>query len=194
MARSFCRSAALALLLFPIAAHAHPIDELAQASYVGITPNAITIELDLIPGEEVGTAFEQEIQRESYPQNIGTALQLTLDGKPIPVQTVRAEKREIGQRLFFRTALPEMTVGAHQLQFKNAYAPYKRGYLASTLAENERVTIGEQRRDGLQQALTIDFQVSPAPGHHKTWLLVALPILIVLALLTQKRFAGQEKL
>ena len=193
MARSFCLlSLTLATVLSPALVYAHPIDELAQASYVGITGDAVTVELDLIPGEQVDAAFKREVQKEGYPKNVGAALHLSLDGKSISVETVRAEKRELGQRLFFRAALPQITAGAHQLRYENAYAPFKSGYLAATLAGSEQIAIEKQERDTLQKTLTIDFYSRVGSKSQRGWVLIGLPVLALIALLARRRQAGQS--
>lgn len=161
------RSSALALLILPLAlpALAHPRDELGQASYVGITRTAITIELSLTPGDQLAPSFAALVKKPDFVQHVRGALTLSLDGERLALHLVREPIRtpEQSTKLFLEAPLTSLTAGAHTLRYANRYAPFKSGYLATTLAGTDGITIGTQTHGALQQTLTVAFR-APATG------------------------------
>ena len=169
-------SSLLALCILP--ALAHPVDELGQASYVGITPSAVAIELSLTPGEQLARPFAALNAKPDYPQQVLTELSLSLDGKPLALNLVQKPLTvgEQSTKLFFSAPLVSLPGGRHTLRYENHHAPLKSAYLAATLAGTDGIQIGQQTHDATQQTLTIEFQ-APAPQTS------ALPWLIGVALL-----------
>ncbi len=165
------------LALCTLPALAHPRDELGQASYVGIAPSAVTIELSLTPGEQLVVPFATLTAKPDYPQRVLTGLRLTLDGKQLMLQRVPKEMLGSQQstKLFFSAPLAPLSGGKHTLCFENRHAPLKSAYLAATLAGTDGIQIGQQTHDATQQTLTVEFQ-APAPKN------AALPWLISVAL------------
>jgi hypothetical protein len=179
MVRSFS-SSARALLLFcvlpvfyTLPAHAHPRDELGQASYVGITASAVTVELNLTPGDLLAPAFAALAEKPDYPQWVLSELMLSLDGVPLPLRLVKCQlpeheslrRGEQSMRLFFQAPLASLPGGKHMLSYQNLHAPLtvKNGYLATTLMGSEDIRIGQQTHDATQQALTVEFHI-PSRG------------------------------
>jgi hypothetical protein len=169
MARVSCRSLALALALLPTSAWAHPRDELEQASYIGIAPDAVTVELDLIPGDLVEEVFARETQRGDHAARVAAALRLSLDDIPLPLELLRTRPLPVGLRLYLHAPLSPLAAGRHTLRYENGYAPLRGGYLATALAGSERLTIGEQRRDERQRSVAIDFDVAADSLPRSVW-------------------------
>ncbi|WP_395094751.1 hypothetical protein [Armatimonas sp.] len=162
------RSSALALLILPMASpvRAHPRDELGQASYVGITRKAITVELSLAPGDQLAPSFAALEEKPDFAQRVLGNLTLSLDGKRLALRLVREPLRtpEQSTKLFMEAPLVSLSAGAHTLHYENRYAPFKSGYLATTLAGTDGITIGTQTHGAFQQTLTVAFQ-APATGY-----------------------------
>jgi hypothetical protein len=164
------QSSALALLfvLCPLSAQGHPRDELGQASYVGITSTAVTIELNLTPGDKLASAFATLAEKPDYPQRVLSDLTLSLDGIALPLHLVKWQlpeheslrRGEQSVRLFLQAPLAALAGGKHTLRFQNFYAPVKmkNGYLATTLTGTDGIRIGKQIHNSTQQKLTIEFQ------------------------------------
>ena len=150
----------LVALLVALPALAHPRDELGQASYLGVTHAAVTVELNLAPGEQLVPAFARLIAKNGYPEQVLSELSLTLDGKPLALQLVRGPVAtpEQSTKLYFEAPLPNLALGKHTLRYENHHTPFKSGYIATTLAGTEGITIGKQLHDSLQQTLTVEWE------------------------------------
>ncbi|WP_309714895.1 hypothetical protein [Armatimonas sp.] len=155
-------SSLLAFCALP--ALAHPRDELGQASYVGITPSSVTIELSLTPGEQLVAPFAALAAKPDYPQRVLTDLCLSLDGKPLMLNLLPKPLTtgEQSTKLYFSAPLVSLSGGKHTLRFENHHTPLKSAYLAATLAGTDGIQIGQQTHDATQQTLTVAFQ---APNH-----------------------------
>ena len=68
-------------------------------------------------------------------------------------------------RLHPAATFPRLSVGSHQLLFRNRHHPDRSVYLANALVpESDQVAVTAQRRDGDQRDLTIDYVVRAAPA------------------------------
>ncbi|MBB6051495.1 hypothetical protein [Armatimonas rosea] len=149
--------------LMPLSAHAHPRDELAQTSYLGVTPREVTVELVFTPGEQLTEAFQKRSQDPTFASEAAAALRLWVDGTLVPL---RLQSTTLPLRL--SAALPTLAPGPHQLRYENRYAPLKSAYLAAALAGTGGITIGPQTRDARQQQLGFTFTLPaqvPPPSH-----------------------------
>lgn len=157
-------SSLLVILALGVPAQAHPRDELGQASYLEITRAAVRVELNLAPGEQLTTAHAALVAKSDYAQQVLSALSLTLDGKPLALRLVRGPVAtpEQSTKLFLEASVPSLSAGKHTLRYENRYAPFKSGYIATTLAGTDGITIGKQLHDPLQQTLTVEWE-APAP-------------------------------
>jgi hypothetical protein len=144
--------------LMQLPAHAHPRDELAQTSYLGVTPRELTVELVFTPGEQLTEAFEKRSRAPQFASEAAAALRLWVDGKPVTLQLQSATPP-----LRLSAALPTLAPGPHQLRYENRYAPLKSAYLAAALAGTGGITISPQTRDAHQNQLAFTFTL-PAPA------------------------------
>jgi hypothetical protein len=186
-------------------AHAHPRDEIGQATYVGITQKRVTLELNITPGDTIAPAFATLIdsnhngelsssERADFANTVLTHLSLTINGTDLPLTLTRMEfpsgkslqRGEERVRLFFEAPLPLILGGTRTIHYKNRYTPdgLKTGYLTATLAGDgasgtDAVKIGAQRRDAKQQTLTVDAEF---PINHSPITLIALALLLSLGL------------
>lgn len=157
-----CLSSAL-LCLIAGGALAHPVDELAQSSYLGVLPTKVTLELNLTPGDKLVSAFFALTQKPGYAAQLVGEQALWLDGKALSLRLVRTEPLGDAKnlRLFLEAPLGALPEGKHTLRYENHHAPLKSAYTAATLAGTDGITIGEQTHDPTQQALTVAFQARP---------------------------------
>ena len=159
---------------------AHRRDELLQAARIDLTPDAVTIELDLTPGIDVATSIVATIDHDgdgsfssgeqaAYADRVLAALEVKLDdAAPLPLRLVSStfpdpsmmRRGEGIIRLRVTAIPPRLSAGQHQLSFKNAHAAGHSVYLANALVpENARMSVTAQRRDGEQTELKIDYTV-----------------------------------
>lgn len=158
-----CLSSVL-LCLLAGGALAHPVDELAQSSYLGVLPTKVTLELNLTPGDKLVPAFVALTQKPSYAAQLVGEQALWLDGTALSLRLVRTEPLGDAKnlRLFLEAPLGALPAGKHTLRYENHHAPLKSAYTAATLAGTDGITIGEQTHDPAQKALTVVFEARPS--------------------------------
>jgi len=187
---------------------AHRLDEYLQAARLGIDPGAVRIELDLTPGITVAGAIIADIDRNrdgslsadeqrAYGALVVSALMLEVDGTPVRAQLGDASfpvpevmRRGEGTiRIQSAATLPGLSVGSHQLLFRNNHHPDRSVYLANALVpDGDEVAVTAQRRDGDQTELTIDYVLRAASGTSTTaWLLGGIAAAMVLSVLRIRR-------
>jgi hypothetical protein len=178
------RRAALVLALTTAAVvnrgvSAHRLDEYLQAARIAVDPSRVELELDLTPGIAVADEIIGEIDRDQdgslgssekqvYAEGALRAIAVQIDGQtlqtelmastfPVP-DAFRGGDGTI--RLRATAGLPRLSMGTHQLFFRNSYRPDVSVYLANALVpESDQIAITGQHRDGHQRDLTIDFVV-----------------------------------
>jgi hypothetical protein len=191
-------------IVVSVGVSAHRRDEYLQAARLAIEPAAVQIELDLTPGIAVAEAIIADIDRDrdgllssdeqrTYGRLVFSALELAVDGRPLPVELgvfsfpdPEAMRRGEGTiRLRSAATLQPLSVGAHQLLFRNRHHPDRSVYLANALVpESDRVAVTAQRRDGDQRELIISYRLGAAPATSQAvWLLSSLAAATVLAML-----------
>jgi hypothetical protein len=163
---------------------AHRRDEYLQAARLAIDPGAVKLELDLTPGIALAEAIIADIDRNrdlslsedeqrAYAILAISALTIEVDGTPVRAQLGvtsfpdrEALRRGEGTiRLQATAALPRLSMGPHQLLFRNSHHPDRSVYLANALVpDSDAVRVTAQRRDGDQTELTIDYVLRPAPA------------------------------
>jgi hypothetical protein len=163
---------------------AHRRDEYLQAARLAIDPGAVELELDLTPGIALAEAIIADIDRNrdlslsedeqrAYASLAISALTIEVDGTPVRAQLgatsfpdAEALRRGEGTiRLQSTAALPRLSMGPHQLLFRNSHHPDRSVYLANALVpDSDAVRVTAQRRDGDQTELTIDYILRPAPA------------------------------
>jgi len=186
---------------------AHRLDEYLQAARLAIDPGRVQIELDLTPGVAVAEAIFADIDRDrdgsmsaeeqrAYGSVVLSALELEVDERPLRVQLstfsfpdAGAMRRGEGTiRIQSAATLPRLSVGPHQLLFRNSHDPDRSVYLANALVpESDQVVVTSQRRDSDQSELIIDYVVRAAPATFTAILLSgSIAAATVLALLVMR--------
>lgn len=160
---------------------AHRRDEYLQAARLAIDPGRVQVELDLTPGIALAKAILADIDRNgdgslsaeeqrAYGSLVLGALELEVDGTRLPAQlgacsfpAPEAVRRGEGTiRLHAVGMLPRLSIGSHQLLFRNRHHPDRSVYLANALVpESAEVAVTAQRRDRDQKELIIEFVVRP---------------------------------
>jgi hypothetical protein len=158
---------------------AHRRDEYLQAARLAIDPGVVKLELDLTPGIALADAILADIDRnrdgtvskeeqEAYSRLVLAALDLEVDGRRLQMRldapsfpdndAVRRGEGTI--RLHSAAVLPPLSIGSHQLFFRNRHHPDRSVYLANALVpESDEVAVKAQRRDGDQSELTIEYDL-----------------------------------
>ncbi len=162
---------------------AHRTDEYLQAARLAIDSGTVHIELDLTPGIALAEAIIADIDRNrdgslsrdeqrAYEALVMNALTLEVDGTPVrpqlgvtDVADATAMRRGEGTiRIQSTAALPRLSIGAHQLLFRNRHHPDRSVYLANALVpDSDKVAVTAQRRDVDQSELIIDYVLRAAP-------------------------------
>jgi hypothetical protein len=186
---------------------AHRTDEYLQAARLAIDPGRVHIELDLTPGIALAEMILADIDRNrdgslsaeeqgAYGRLVLSALELEVDGTRRPLQLgastfpeADAVRRGEGTiRLHSAAMLPGLSVGLHQLLFRNRHHPARSVYLANALVPRSyQIAVTAQRRDADQTELTIDYVLRAAPaGSTAAWVLGGLAAATVLSALLMR--------
>jgi hypothetical protein len=186
---------------------AHRLDEYLQAARLAIDPGRVEIELDLTPGIAVAEAILADIDRNrdgslsaeeqrAYGSLVLSALTLEVDGTPVRAQLgassfpdADAMRRGEGTiRIESAAPLRRLSIGPHQLLFRNSHHPEGSVYLANAMVpESDHIAVTAQRRDGDQSELIIDYVVRAAPATSTgVWLLGSIAAATVLAALLMR--------
>ena len=208
--RSACGLAltiALVAIAGSVETSAHRLDEYLQAARIAIDPGAVHIEVDLTPGSALAEAVIAGIDRNrdgslsadeqrTYASLVIGALEVEADGRRLRVAPgdsrfpdSEAMRRGEGTiRLQSAVTLPELSIGAHQLLFRNRHHPDGSVYLANALVPgSDHVAITAQRRDGDQSELIIDFVMRAAPATTaRAWMLSGVAAAAVLFVLLKR--------
>jgi hypothetical protein len=123
----------------------------------------LSAEEQRVYGNQVLSALDLEVD--------GTRLPLRLDASGFPAaEAVRRGEGTI--RLHAVATLPRLSIGFHQLLFRNRHHRDRAVYLANALVpDSDEVAVTAQRRDGDQRELIIDYVVRGAPATSTTGLL-----------------------
>ena len=197
------------------AAPAHRRDEHLQAARIGITPDHVTVDLDITPGADLAAAAIAAIDRDAdgsvsaeerdlYATSVAGALWLANDREAhalrivsaaFPdVEAIRRGEGTIALRL--RANLrSDLASGEHQLIFGNGHQPAQSVYLANALVpEDSHVTIVSQRRSATQHELTIAYTLAAkAPPILLAGLLGAAVAVLALLVVARRRMGGREE-
>jgi len=171
---------------------AHRTDEYLQAARLAIDPGTVRIELDLTPGMALAESIIADIDRNrdgslspdeqrAYGALVMSALTLEIDGTPVRAQLgvtdvpgAEAMRRGEGTiRIQSTATLTRLSIGPHQLLFRNRHHPDRSVYLANALVpDSDKVAVTAQRRDVDQRELIIDYVVAAAPATSTAMLLL----------------------
>jgi hypothetical protein len=136
--------------------------------------------LKLIDQNTDGNLDQTEVQR--YAQRVLEDLKLSIDGqlqhfKLEPVVTPATNIFLAGGGTIKINARANLTgdPGSHTLEFRNAHAPVKSGYLANVFVQSGEVNILDQKRDLTQQDYQVRYSLEPrAPRIDWGWLIPAI--------------------
>jgi hypothetical protein len=186
------RLAAVAVLvLLPIAAYAHRLDEYLQATRLSIGVARVDVEIDLTPGVSVARDVFDVIdadrdgrinaaERDAYAREVFHAIALSVDDRQLAMWdvTIQVPEREamsegVGTiRLRASATLPRVRSGRHRLAFVNTHRPESSVYLVNALVPTDpRIHIATQQRDPAQRRMTLDYEVDPS--WPRAWSLLA---------------------
>ena len=156
---------------------AHRRDEYLQAARLAIDPGGVQLEMDLTPGIALAEAIIADIDRNrdgslsedeqrAYGRLVLSSLKLEVDGTPVRAQLAAtsfpdAEAMRRGEgtiRIQSAATLPRLSIGPHQLLFRNSHHPDRSVYLANALVPGQRRSGGHgaaarRRSDGADRRL-----------------------------------------
>jgi len=187
---------------------AHRTDEYLQAARLAIDSGTVQIALDLTPGIALAEAIIADIDRNrdgslspdeqrAYGGLVMSALTLEIDGTPVRAQLgvtdvpgAEAMRRGEGTiRIQSTATLTRLSIGPHQLLFRNRHHPDRSVYLANALVpDSDKVAVTAQRRDVDQRELIIDYVLRAAPAAPAgAWLWGSIAGAMVLSVLRIRR-------
>ena len=161
-------------------ASAHPMDEMVQAAYLKLEPTGLELELDLTPGELVAprmlTLIDQNRNGQLEPTEVRAyagrvlgQLQIRSDGQTRPLKLISTNTPKIAAfmagggtiQILARTTWPERA-GSHTLEFQNAHAPVRSGYLSNAFVQSERLQMSRQSRNPDQTQYRLEYDLERA--------------------------------
>lgn len=170
------------LLLAPLPAAAHPLDEYYQVTTITVSPNRVTLALELYPAVLTAPQLlslmdadqdEQlsEAEQQAYLTFFQGDLTFTIDGQPQPLSLTNVrfptflDIRSGGSVIKFELAadLPADHRGDHQLFYENRHLSDIAVYVVQPQTDlPEWVQILEFERDVLQQSILVTYAIDPA--------------------------------
>jgi nickel/cobalt transporter (NicO) family protein len=183
----------LCILLLPAApAAAHPLDVYLQATYLTVSPTALTVEMDLSPGvlvapriiQQLDANSDREISKMEARRYLGQVVQdavVRVDDRSMPLTVTKVHVPPYAtiqagygtMRVFGTTSRTAVTTGQHQVFFRNGFSDVEVTYQVNAfVAEGAPITLEDQRRDATQRAATVsytfDASAASAAGSGKT--------------------------
>ena len=176
--------AAIVLLWWVAAAHAHRLDEYLQATTIAVEKDQAVLELRLTPGVAVAPqilaslaadtkgVISEESQR-SYAEQVRRDLSLAIDGRPAPLRlrsfsfpAADEMKESIGTILLtFGSDMPPGNAATRRLTFENRHQKAIAVYLVNCLVPRDPgIRIAAQDRNVDQSRYQLDFTVANAPA------------------------------
>jgi hypothetical protein len=176
------------LLLLPVSAFAHRIDEYLQATILSVDSSSVGGTMRLVPGVAVASTVIAGIDTNDdgaisgaeemvYAQRVLKDVSLSLDGRLLPLHLVSTSfpaidemKQGIGEiQIAFTANLP--SGGGHRrLIFENHHQSGIAVYLVNCLApQDKNMQIAGQSRNENQSSYQLDF-VQGGPGAERTFL------------------------
>lgn len=151
-------------------AAAHRLDEILQASFIDIRPDAIRIELNLTPGVSSFPAVRSLLdvnqdgqvspsEAEAYADLVRSQLSLWLDERALTLRATQWDVPNLSElqdgtgilRFEMMTTFPTMGAGAHEIRFANHHLAASSVYLVNALQpEISLLTVQRQSRNEVQ--------------------------------------------
>ncbi|MGH3146251.1 MAG: hypothetical protein ACRDTR_10670, partial [Rubrobacter sp.] len=156
-------------------ASAHPIDEYVQNTYIDLTPDRTTLQIDLTPGVLVapevvalidadGDGEISKAEGEAYAKDaVLRDLSFAVDGGPQPLKLVYSSfptPLEMGAgtgTIRLVAEVPAGSPGNHSLSYRNDHEPVNSTYLVNAFRACEGVEISHQARDELRHGIRVDY-------------------------------------
>jgi hypothetical protein len=165
------------LLVIPLTATAHRLDEYLQATLVSIEPGHIQLQIHLTPGVQVADTVLRLLdlnqdgriaaeEADAYADLVKSALSLKLDGRKLPLTLQAVECSEIATlrdglgaiQIELSAKFGSLAAGAHQLTFENRHQTKRSVFLVNALLpRSKQIVIGRQERNENQSRATIHF-------------------------------------
>jgi hypothetical protein len=176
------------LLLLPVAAFAHRLDEYLEATILSIDSGRVDGSMRLVPGVAVASQIVAAIdtnadgaisaaEQQAYVQRVLHDLFLSVDGHLLPVRLVSASfpaiaaiQQGVGEiHIVFTAPLPPG--GDHRkLVFENHHESGIAVYLVNCLVpDNHNIQLGGQTRDQNQSFYQLDFVEGVSGPAHAAW-------------------------
>ena len=166
-------------LLLAAPASAHPLDVYLQATYLTVSPTAVTVEMDLSPGvlvaprvlRKLDANSDHKVSEMEAGRYLGKVVQdvlVRVDGQPTPlsVTTVHVPPYPTIQagygtlRIFATTPRIPVRTGQHRVFVRNGFSDAKATYqINAFVAEGAPIVLGNQRRDATQREATVSYRV-----------------------------------
>jgi hypothetical protein len=171
-------TALLALGLTGIA-DAHRLDEYLQATLIGVTRDAIDVEIHLTPGVAMLPVLMSVIDQDrdgrispaeerAYVGRVARDVELQIDGAPAPLSliessfpTLEAMRGGLGT-IQMKLRTPR---AGHRLRFENRHLPQASAYLVNCLAADPSdLVVSRQVRDEAQKSIEFEYSFGIALG------------------------------
>lgn len=182
-------------------ASAHRLDEYLQATRLGIERERLRVEINLTPGADIASQIAvlididrngviSDAEGADYVRRVVEAVTLSVDGRRVPIRIdghefpdAAAMAAGVGTIRIRGSATLTTGVGRHHLAYSNGHLPQLSVYLVNALVPSDpRVAIGVPRRDYVQRALEVDFNVEGDAAWAKAaWVAIALCLTVALA-------------
>jgi hypothetical protein len=168
-------------------AGAHRLDEYLQATLIGVTRDAIDVEIRLTPGVAMLPVLMAVIDQDrdgrisageerAYASRVVREVELRVDGAPAPLSlmessfpTLEAMREGLGAIVIkVRTAR-----SGHELRFENRHLPQVSAYLVNCLAApGDGLVVGRQERDEAQRSIEFEysFGAGAVAGPRGAWI------------------------
>ena len=168
-------------------AAAHRLDEYLQATLIGVTRDAIDVEIQLTPGVAMLPVLMAVIDQDrdgrissaeerAYVGRVAREVTLRVDGVTAPLSLIESEFPTIEA---MREGLGTIRMKMHaarsgrQLRFENRHLPQVSAYLVNCLAApSDGLVVRRQERDELQRSIEFEysFGAGAIPGPRAAWI------------------------
>ena len=204
----------LVLLLIPMPANAHRLDEYLQAMRVDIARDRVDIDIDLTPGVSIARQVAGWIDADgngqispseslAYATQVLESVAVSVDGSSVSLHIVTADAPTIADmslgvgstRVRASAGVASTRSGRHQVSIINTHHPETSIYLANALVPADKgIEIREQRRSADQHSLTIEYAVGTPVWPRVSWLLSAVTLLAATLWMRRRldRFATEQ--
>jgi hypothetical protein len=171
----------LGLLLLPLFARAHRLDEYLQATLVTIEPGEVRLQINLTPGVEVADKVLALVDRNhdgvfstnessAYCELLKRDLSVYLDGHKITFKLTGFSFPALTElwtgwgimQVEFSVSFGPLTAGPHKLEVKNRHLPRLSVYLFNAAQPSSSlVQLTRQKRNKNQSTGEIEFTIQP---------------------------------